>query len=117
MIEISARLVARGDGEMSCGFAVAEAANLREDEPHPMRLLATRAKLGDRVFKRRGLRGDKALEMERIIHFESIREVDRDAESQSLASIDPRRGNGRGNVPIHGTSLGGRRGRTGRGGV
>ena len=40
MLEIGFRFLERGDGEVLGGGAVAEACELRKDEPHPVRFLS-----------------------------------------------------------------------------
>jgi hypothetical protein len=82
MREIRRGLRARADAVALGHGAVAEAAQLREDEPHPVAALATRGELGAHLRPDRRLRGDEALELVRVgdIHHEA-----RPSCAQSLA--------------------------------
>ena len=68
MSEIGARLIERDDAKVLSGRTSAEAAELREDEPHPVALLRSGAKLTKRGFVHAVLGGNETLEVERIGH-------------------------------------------------
>src|SRR5271165_1848668 len=68
MGEVGLRLVQRGEGVKDRRQAHAEALDLRKDEPHPVALLAARAKLGADLAVDRLLRVDEALQVEGIGH-------------------------------------------------
>src|ERR1700728_2417741 len=66
MREIGARLAARADRIKPRHRTRAKSADLREDEPHPMRRLAPGAKLGANLRIDRRLRRNETLQVERI---------------------------------------------------
>jgi hypothetical protein len=66
MGEIGARLVERGDAVELGRRGSAETAQLRKDEPHPVRPLPARAQFGEDSVENRGLRGHEALQVEEI---------------------------------------------------
>ena len=68
MGEIGPRLVQRGDGEMDRRRALAQSGDLREDEPHPVALLASGAKLFAGLRIGTLLRVDEPLQVERVGH-------------------------------------------------
>jgi hypothetical protein len=68
--EVGAGFVERANGKVLCRWAVAEAAKLRKDEPHPVRRFAAGAEFSEDAAVDIGLGVEKALELERIGHGE-----------------------------------------------
>src|SRR6185437_5827049 len=68
MREIRTRLILRRDGKAPGSGAVAQARDLREDEPHPMAALLARRKLAANLREDRLLRRDEALQIVDVIH-------------------------------------------------
>jgi len=69
MSEIGARLVEGADAIELRHRGAAEAAQLREDEPHPVAALLARLQLAKRDFEDRRLRRHESLEVEGIVGF------------------------------------------------
>ncbi len=68
MLQIGDRFSARADGVTLRHRAVAEAGDLREDEPHPVAALGAGTELRKYPWKRRGLSVDKSLQIVWIVH-------------------------------------------------
>jgi hypothetical protein len=69
MVEVRFGFFWRREGEFARHGTVAQAPDLREDEPHPMALLAAIAQVAFRAFKYRLLGIYKTLQIVRVAHF------------------------------------------------